>query len=138
MKVQVTGILIGMDQVEICNIMMRYKHLTKQMRKELKKLLDSGEKTPGEIRNNIEESFIMDHQDEYIAVQEVNDKIDDVNKSLGTHITYVKYPQPIVIEAGYFDPKTAKIYDETLEGEMLYFINNWELRNEKKKATNRI
>ena len=100
-----------------------YKTLMPEMRKILKHYLDSGKKTPDEIRHNMMEQFFVEHQDEIIPILEANDTIRQANKENGTNIPYV----PFVLK-----PSVSEIpLEHTLEYEMDYFIKQWEKKHGK-------
>lgn len=98
-----------------------YKTLTPEMRRKLKKSLDSGEVTPDRIRQNMEELYFVEHQDELIPILEVNDKIQSVNKQWGTNIPCV----PLVTK-----PQVSDVpFEHTMEYEIEHFLKEWEKKH---------
>lgn len=113
--------------------MRKYKHLTPEMRKEVKKLLDKGEKTPEEIRTHINEMYFVEHQNEFIAWSMVNDKIREVNEKFGTHIESVPLPIEDKVAEAFVGWDTFRVYEDSLDGELRYFVDRWEMRQKEKK-----
>lgn len=102
--------------------MKTYHTLTSYMRKRLRRCLDSGEKTPDEIRHNMRELLFIEHQDELIPLLEINEKIHRTNEENGINIPYI------------FDvthPSVSEVpFEYTLEYEVEYFLEQWEKRHE--------
>ena len=95
------------------------------MRKRLKRCLDSGEKTPDEIRHNMMELSFIENQDELIPLLEINNAIRHTNEKNGTNIPYI----PIIGRLSVSDVP----FENTMEYEIEYFLKQWERKDKTKK-----
>lgn len=100
-----------------------YHTLTPNMRKCLKHYLDSGKKTPDEIRHNIMVLNFIEQQDELIPLFEINNNIRHINEKNGTNIP----PIPVITK-----PTVSNIpFEHTMEVEIEYFLKQWEKKKHK-------
>lgn len=99
---------------------MKYRHLTEEMRKELRKQLGQGEVTVKEIRHNMDVQYFIDHQDEFILVMEANSLIQKANKEYGTNTQLVPVFNVEVVNHDITD---------SLEWELDYFLSQWEKKH---------
>ncbi len=116
--------------------MRKFIFLTKEMREDVDTVLKSGEVTIADIRKNIEIDFFCEHQDEIIDQMKVNEEIDKFNKKYGVNNPPV-VGKPIIVESGdsFVGKETCKTYENSLRGELEYYIDMKELEDKSKDAT---
>lgn len=113
--------------------MRRFVFLTKEMRKDIDSVLKSGKVTIADIRKNIELDFFIEHQDEIIDQMKVNEEIRKFNEKYGVNNPPV-VGKPIIVEKGesFIGKETCKTYENSLRGELEYYIDMKELEDESK------
>ena len=116
--------------------MRRFIFLTKEMREELDTKLKSGEVTIADIRKNIAIDFFCEHQDEMIDQMKMNEEISKFNEKYGVNNPPV-VGKPIIVEKdkSFIGKETFKTYENSLRGELEYYIDMKELEDKAKQMT---
>jgi len=105
------------------------------MREDLDAKLKSGEVTIAQIRKDIAVDFFCEHQAEMIDMMNVNEEINKFNKKYGVNNPPV-VGKPVIVEKGesFVGKETCKTYENSLRGELEYYIDLKELKDKSKDA----